>query len=134
MPFRPFVAGSLTDIRQSSVIVKPSVVTAASLLSQRPGYVKAFVVHGRGFQNHNHCAGCERGYREPRDYPGYLGCVSLPGYYDNACSNCLRTDRACSLKFNTPPPYKDLTRAEYGKKDMWKNPNQMTGRPQAHGG
>jgi hypothetical protein len=45
----------------------------------------------------NNCAGAVRG---EKTFTAFLGCVSIPGEWGGACSNCVWTDAASRCRFD----------------------------------
>lgn len=83
-----------------SPVVARSTIHARQILTGRDSYVKAFVIHSRGVLNpagcHNNCAHAVRG---TKPFTAFAGCVSIPGEWNGACSNCVWTEHGarCGL-------------------------------------
>ena len=79
-------------LRDFSPIVARTSVHARQLMSARPSYLKAFLVHSRGGLNANFCTNCEEARASNKDFTAFAGCVSIPGVWGGACSNCIWQD------------------------------------------
>jgi hypothetical protein len=97
----PYDAQFGNGLRDYSPVVARTTVHARQLLTQRSSYLKAFVIHSRGAVNLtgcvNNCAGAVQG---EKTFTAFLGCVSIPGEWGGACSNCVWTDAASRCRFD----------------------------------
>jgi hypothetical protein len=85
-----------------SPVVARTSVHAYQILSGRPSYIKAFLVHSRGLPANYPCNKCAN-VRYGDDFAAFAGCVSIPGVWGGACSNCIWPDAAASCVFPRPP-------------------------------
>jgi hypothetical protein len=106
-PDRLFVRGSIHDHPRSPVITRHNTATAEQILSMRPGYVIALLIHMKGMQNAEPCDNCRAAYDGRSPFPHYVGCISLFGFQGGACSNCVwpRSASYCSHHDQYPPEH-----------------------------
>jgi hypothetical protein len=80
--------------------VARTTVEARQLLTQRPSYLKAYVIHSRGAVNNTGCTNnCAAAVRGEKLFTAFLGCVSIAGQWGGACSNCVWTDNGARCRF-----------------------------------
>ena len=118
--------------RDYSPVIARTTITARQILTGRPSYLKAFVVHSRGALNAafctNNCAAVLRGEKE---FTAFAGCVSIAGEWGGACSNCVWQDHGarCSVTQQA------VSRMGGGRKRLPDGPSSgnQRGRPAAGG-
>jgi Protein of unknown function (DUF3716) len=115
-PNRVYVQGSIIDHPRSPVITRHTTATAEQILSMRPGYIIALLIHMKGMQNATPCSHCRAAYTGKNPFPHFVGCVSLYSFQGGACSNCVwpRSASYCSHHDKSGPhtnmPYDELVR------------------------
>jgi hypothetical protein len=83
--------------------VARTTIEARQLLTQRPSYLKAFLIHSRGAVNLTGCTNnCAAAVRGEKTFTAFLGCVSIAGQWGGACSNCVWSDAGARCRFNNP--------------------------------
>jgi hypothetical protein len=90
------------DSPRTPLVARRGHVSAANILSQRPSYLKAIIIHTRGNLNFQPCQRCLAAYNRTGEFLHYAGCISLFSWYNGACSNCIHDDHGatCSIKGN----------------------------------
>ena len=79
-------------------------VHARQLLTQRPSYLKAYLIHSRSAVNLGGCTNnCAAAVRGEKSFTAFLGCVSLAGEWGGACSNCVWSDAGARCTFPHTP-------------------------------
>jgi hypothetical protein len=76
------------DSASTPLVARRGQVTADRILSQRASYIKAILVHIKGSLNAAACDSCQAAAQRTGEFRHYAGCVSVIGWYGNACSNC----------------------------------------------
>ncbi|EMD58181.1 hypothetical protein COCSADRAFT_104549 [Bipolaris sorokiniana ND90Pr] len=89
----PYDAIFGAGLRDYSPIVARTTITARQILTGRPSYLKAFVVHTRGGLNARFCTNnCAAVLEGEKEFTAFAGCVSILGEWGGACSNCIWQD------------------------------------------
>ncbi|CAE7221357.1 hypothetical protein PTTW11_11410 [Pyrenophora teres f. teres] len=65
--------------RDFSPVVARTTLHARQILSGRPSYLKAFLVHSRGGLNARFCTNCAPVLEGAKEFTAFAGCVSVPG-------------------------------------------------------
>lgn len=107
------------DSPNTPIVARRGHILAERLLSGRPSYIKAILIHSRGGLNQVACSNCAAAYNRTGQFRHYAGCVSIPGWWQGACSNCVHDDHGnqCTLKgANDKLPYEQWE-DKYDRKD-----------------
>jgi hypothetical protein len=83
-----------------SPVVARTTIHARQILTGRSSYLKAFLIHSRGGHNINPCNNCSAAVNGDRPYTAFAGCVSIPGEWNGACSNCVWADAGARCRFS----------------------------------
>jgi len=114
----PYDAVFGTGVRDYSPVVARATLHARQLLTQRPSYLKAFVIHSRGAVNLTGCTNnCASAVRGEKLFTAFFGCVSIAGEWNGACSNCVWGDAGARCTFprsRTAAPSRSTRGADKG--------------------